>query len=209
MPSLSLVRPAHALGQACRLLGLALLAVLLSGCFVTSEVPLEGEGSTMDPALIGVWRGLDDEGKFEPGYFLHVYQKRRDAELEMVWIQKDVYSGMGVTTTSLSGRRFMNITFHKRADNTDPSDAELFAGTVIVHYEIRGRELWIALMNEKVWSEAVESGHIKGRFSSDNKTTRSLHLTASPRELSDFIAKGGTATLFQPLKRAFRRGSIQ
>jgi hypothetical protein len=176
------------------LITLALTSLILSACFVTSDNRVDGTGPDADPALVGTWRGLDDEGKIEKDVFLHVIAHKTGEGLALALIDKDSFMILDGTTVQAGPHRYLNATF-KDMPGTSKEDRALL-GLHIVRYEVKGKTLRLWLLDSTKIPDAVEDGLIKGQIEGTGMT-KSVRLTASSEELNAFFSKPDAAKYFQ------------
>jgi hypothetical protein len=176
------------------LAALAVAALTLSACFVTSVNRVDGTGVDADPALIGTWRGLDEDGKIEKDVFLHVIAHKTGEGLGLALIDKDSFMIMDGTTVQAGPHRYLNTTF-KDMPGTSNEDRALM-GLHIVKYEVKGKALNLWLLDSIKVTDAVEDGKIKGKVEGTGMT-KSVRLTASPEELNAFFSKPDASQFFQ------------
>jgi hypothetical protein len=185
--TIGLVRRARALAA------IMLAAVALSGCFVTSVNRVDGTGVDADPAMIGTWRGLDDDGKVDKSVFLHVIAHKTGEGLGLALIDKDSFMILDGTTVQAGPHRYLNATF-KDMPGTSNEDRALM-GLHIIRYEVRAKKLSLWLLDTREVTEAVESGAIKGQIEGSGMS-KSVRLTASSEELTAFFSKPDAAKYF-------------
>jgi hypothetical protein len=175
------------------LAAMTLAALALSGCFVTSANRVDGKGPDADPAMVGTWRGLDEDGKIEKDVFLHVIAHKTGEGLGLALVDKDSFMILDGTTVQAGAHRYLNATF-KDMPGTSDEDRALM-GLHIIKYEIRGKTLSLWLLDPAKITDAVENGAIKGQTEGTGMS-KSVRLTATSEELTAFFAKPDAARYF-------------
>jgi hypothetical protein len=184
------------------LAALALMAATLTACFVTTVHPVDGSGVDADPALVGTWRGLDEDGKIEKDVFLHVIVHKTGEGLGLALIDKDSFMILDGTTVQAGPHHYLNTSF-KDMPGMSQEDRALM-GLHIVKYEVKGKRLNLWLLDSTKVTDAVEDGKIKGRVEGSGMT-KSVQLTASSEELNAFFSKPDAAQYFQDKPAALVR----
>ncbi len=155
-------------------------ALLLAGCYVTTQkLPATG-GPVIDPQLIGTWQAFDEQGKAE-GTYLHFI--KTDEKTPLTFVMVDDHSWTVYEMTSLQvGKRQMFAVKQTVAPRGDKPEHNYIVG----FYEIKGDDLSISLLDTKKVKELIAAHKIKGRVESGDygKVT----LTASPEELAALFA---------------------
>jgi hypothetical protein len=175
-------------------LALLFVSLGLSGCFVTSVNRVDGTGVDADPAMVGTWRGLDEDGRIEKDVFLHVIAHKSGEGLGLALIDKDSFMLLDGTTVQAGPHRYLNATL-KDMPGTSAEDRALL-GLHIVKYEVKGKTLKLWLLDAQKITDAVEDGKIKGQVEGSGMS-KSVRLTASSEELNAFFSKPGAAQYFQ------------
>lgn len=176
------------------LAALTVAALTLSACFVTSVHRVDGTGVDADPALIGTWRGLDEDGKVEKDVFLHVIGHKSGEGLGLALIDKNSFMILDGTTVQAGPYRYLNATFKEIPGMTGEDRALL--GLHIIKYEVKGRTLHLSLMDSTKVADAIEDGALKGKVEGSG-LSRTVRLTASSEELNAFFSKPQSAQYFQ------------
>jgi hypothetical protein len=173
---------------------LALFATLaLAACYppTTSHPVGSTVGLKADPALTGVWKGIDHDGKAHYVHFLH----QSDGTLTILIVEtgdkaEDWYS-VTATTAQLGANRLMNAKL-LWTDNKPETD---IPGTVPVLYRFDAKgTLTLALMNEDAAKAAILAGKIKGTV--EKGAMGDAVITAAPATLDKFMASPEVVKLF-------------
>lgn len=173
---------------------LVVAALTLSGCFVTSANRVDGTGVDADPALVGTWRGVDEDGKIEKDVFLHVIAHKTGEGLGLALIDKDSFMILDGTTVQAGPHRYLNATLKEMAAVSAEDRALL--GLHIVRYQVKGKSLKLWLLDAAKITDAVEDGMIKGQVEGSGMT-KSVRLTASSEDLNAFFSRPDAAQYFQ------------
>lgn len=172
---------------------LAFAALTLSACFVVSNNRVDGTGVDADPALIGTWRGLDEDGKVEKGMFLHVIAHKSGEGLGLALIDDNSFMILDATTVQAGPYRYLNATIKDMPGTSDADRALL--GLHIVRYEVKGKTLKLWLLSAPEVTRAVESGLLKGTTEGSGMS-KTVRLTASSEELNAFFSKADSSQYF-------------
>lgn len=155
-------------------------ALLLAGCYVTTQKLPAGSGPVIDPQIIGTWQVFDEQGKSE-GTFLHFIKRSETGPLTFVMVDDHGWTVYEMTSLQV-GKRQMFAVKQTEVPRGDKPERNYIVG----FYEIKGDELSISLLDQKKLKELIADHKIKGRveFGDYGKVT----LTASPEELAAFFA---------------------
>ncbi len=185
---------AHHFGK---ILLIVVAALGLSGCFVTSEHPVEGTGPDADPALAGAWRGLDEDGKPEPGVYMHGILNRNGEGVTLALIEKDDLMVVRGTTVKTGSNTILNGVLVPVPGLGKMDDDEKEAlGYHILLYKVSKDRLSLYLLSHEVMADLVEGGKIKGKVQGSG-ASKSVRLTATPEELGAFFAAPDAQKYFQ------------
>jgi hypothetical protein len=180
-----------------RLRALAVLtaaALTLSACFVISANRIDGSGPDADPALIGTWRGLNEDGTVEKDVFLHVIAHKTGEGLGLTMVDKDSTMLLDGTTVQAGPYRYLNATFKQISGASD--DEALMLGLHIIRYEVKGKKLSLWLMDPAQVGDAIQNGKLKGTIEGSGMS-KTVRLTASSEDLNAFFSKQDAAQYFQ------------
>ncbi|HEY0107613.1 MAG TPA: hypothetical protein VGB91_16140 [Rhizomicrobium sp.] len=172
----------------------ALAAIFaLAACYppVTTHPVGTTAGLAPDPALTGLWKGTNSDGK--PGYF-HFLQQSDGTTVALIveaGPKAEDWNVATLTTARLGANRVMNATLQWTNDKPETAPP----GTVPVLYRIDARgTLTLALMDETAVKAAIAAGRIKGTVGTGE--FGDAIITADPKALDALFASPGAVKLF-------------
>ncbi len=172
----------------------ALVAALaLGACYPPTTTHPVGSTSAQkpDPALIGLWKGPNSDGK--PGYFHFLRQS--DGTIVAVIVEggpkAEDWNVATLTTARVGNNRILNARL--LWTNGKPEGAP--AGTVPVLYRIDAKgTLTLSLPDEDAFKAAIAAGRIKGTV--EKGQLGDAVVAADPKALDAFFAAPGVADLY-------------
>jgi hypothetical protein len=176
-----------------RILGFAVLAACLVGCVPSLHELYTEDTLVYDPALVAAWQGKDSTWTFKGDPNSKSYELLILPKDESVLAQQDKkqtleQSWMETHLVELDGNRYLDIFPQKDAElNVNPwFRAGLLRAHLFFKVEIKDGKLLLAIMDTKTVEEMIEKNPSLVRH---EKTTDRIVLTASPKELQEFIKK--------------------
>jgi hypothetical protein len=182
---------------------LGLLCLVFTSC-VDSDNPLsDPKQATVDPGLLGVWRGQEKDGTV---VYYHVGKAGGKFPTGVLRVKTITHNKNGelaypdspdslMFTTILGKNRYANITsldtekIKPMGDTKwEPSMADEY---FIFKYEISGDKLIVAGMDHKQKEAAIKAGKIKGTYEGDN-----ARFTDTTENLARFLASPDAEKLF-------------
>jgi hypothetical protein len=182
------------LGKTIAALLLIAASFVLSGCFVTSQNPVQGGGVDADPEILGLWRNIDNEGKPERNY-LHIIRNKDGEGVTILMVEEDKYMAIKATTVRIGANRFFNAMIVPQPDT--PEEDKSVLGIHIVRYEVTRNTMRFQLMDNGALTKAVEAKILAGKIEGSGMT-KSVRLTATTEELSAFLVKANLKEIFSP-----------
>ena len=162
----------------CSIAAVFCAAVFLSGCYVLSSVAPKADA--FDTRLAGFWAGLD-EGKPTPGTFLQFVEGTEKKEPRLV-----LTSPKGVAVYDLrTVRNGKGGAFAIKVIMTDDKD-DAPSGYILGFYEVRGRDLWMTILDSDKVGALVDAGKVKGTKGEGKYFD--VTLTGTPEEVAQFLA---------------------
>lgn len=196
--------------RAVRALVMAIAALGLSACFVTSDVPIRGKdgAGASDARLVGLWQGVPEN----PGEDTPVFMFQREAEGRLTLIMaelggadapRDPWSIYEAVTAEVKGETFVSLR------PVAPVDREPeWPGYMVFRYAIApDGELSLAGGNQEAWASLVDAGKLAGRVERGSATVQ-VHLTATEDALRAVLESSDTNALFAPDPKPLRLSRV-
>jgi hypothetical protein len=174
-------------------------ALLLNACLpVTTTTPLgTTAGLGGDPALAGIWRGQEEDGKGPAIYFTFFPQS--DGTIKVLGFEEPTKDGgswsvYGVRTTTLGANHYMNVA--ELEDNGTASDPKVAATNIPLLYRIgTDGALTLSLIDEDAAKAAIKAGEIAGKV--ETADNGDVVITAPAAQLDAFFASAQGRALFK------------
>ena len=161
-------------------------AVMLSGCYVTSQKLPASSGPVMDEKLVGSWHALNEDGKPEDT-FLHFISAGDKKPLALVVIDSRNWSTYAFTSLQIGKRQMF------AAKQTGAMREKQEPNYILGFYEVKGDTVEFSLINPDKMRDAIKAHEIKGRV--DKGQSDKVILSASPQELAAYFANTDMAKL--------------
>lgn len=166
-----------------RIVLVALLSIMLSGCVVIFINPLPGSQTVgVDQRLLGRWAGKDEHGN---DYSIH-FEKRANSET-VVSLPDLGYRDplFRVVTTEISAVNYLIL----RLD--DPSNDKTY---MVASYSMTGDSLTICPLNEGRIRAAIKQGKLKGKLA--NSLWGGATITENSKNVLAFLTSPNSKDLF-------------
>src|SRR5258706_7314088 len=85
-----------------------LAALLLAGCYVTTQKLPAGSGPVIDPQLVGGWQVVGEDGKSE-GTYLHFIKRSETAPLTFVMVDDHSWTVYEMTSLHVGKRQMFAV----------------------------------------------------------------------------------------------------
>jgi hypothetical protein len=168
-----------------RILGFAVVAACLVGCVPSLHELYTKDTLVYDPALVAAWEGKDSTWTFKGDPNSKSY--------ELLIVEQDEKRGrlenqMEARLVELDGKRYLDLFPRKDVELNVGNwfSFSLLRAHVFIKTEIRDGKLLLAIMSPDVVKEMVEKDPT---IIKHEKTEDRVVLTASPKELQEFIKK--------------------
>jgi len=174
---------------------------VLSACYVAAPAPPEGAG--LDPALKGVWAGMEENGKIKSGAFLHFVEAKEGKPPLMVAVDDTELEVYETFTLKLKGKAGIGAFAVRQILPADKEKPKV--EYVLGYYKITGDRLAISILDSDKVGAMVDAGKVKGEKTSGKYYDVSL--TGTPAELASFLASpeaSAAAGTMQTIARRFR-----
>jgi hypothetical protein len=197
-------------------------ALLLPSC-IESENPLSDLATSKpDERLLGIWKDVPKDAGEKQYWFLFIgkppYKEGPPGLMTVVSVGNDgdnrleARPGLHFFPTSLGRDNYANLVSDKKevARGENPKwDKSKVSGYQFCKYAVEDDKLTIWFMDENPVAEAINKGQLKGKVEEKGwLKLRSVTLTGTGRELSQFLSTGGDKLLFpddDKHKSVFRR----
>ena len=154
-------------------------ALLLAGCYVTTEKLPASTGPVVDPQLIGTWQALSEDGKPE-GTYLHFIKTDEAKPLTFAMVDDHSWTAYELTSLHVGTRQMFAL---KQTAVPPKETAE--RNYIIGFYEVKGDDLSIHLLDTDKLKALVNAHKIKGTVEAG--ASGKIELSASPAELAAFF----------------------
>jgi hypothetical protein len=171
-----------------RILGVVLLASLLSGCLVTFTNPLPSSQPTgRDERLLGTWDGQDQEGN----HVLVRFEGDSNRETKVTLTGGSGFRNVDfrMVTTKIEGCDYMVLTLAGRGNDKEH---------IIAKYVVKDDGLMICIFDVQKVRAAIAQNKVEGEVG--RSMLSGATITASPKEVLSFLSSPASKDLFTCLE---------